>query len=134
MSKDDSLVAGINRLALLDEFQMRRRVVLRKRYPAMPDFPSLYESGISYACLSEQECSLDAEAILERRSADAEDLAAYRIAELRMLGIDVTVVLREETCKDPSGRESRIPRICLRYQDGTLEDPAEIIRAGCHGP
>lgn len=49
-----------------------------------PDTPYLYESGVRYAPEDGTEEWCDIPTILEKRAVDCEDLACYRIAELRM--------------------------------------------------
>lgn len=85
-------------------------------------FPPLYESGIRYRReVAGQERWQSAVELLARLSGDCEDVAAYRVAELRMLGEPATVLI---------GRTERGTfHARVRRADGAVEDPSAILLA-----
>lgn len=90
--------------------------------------PALYSSGVRYArevCLApgvRETCErfLSARKALEERTADCDDLAAWRSAELRVSG--------EDPGAAPFCRRSEAGWHCLvRRSDGTIEDPSVVL-------
>lgn len=85
--------------------------------------PPLYESGIVYRREPPGrewwESSLDILGVVQRRSGDCEDLAAYRAAELRLEGEWARVVI-ERTSRGSF-------HAVVERADGTIEDPSRVL-------
>ena len=89
-----------------------------KKFPATP---SLYSSGVIYIEeLPGQEDWRDVESVLKHGGGDCEDLACWRIAELRMLGVDARP--RIEWKLKPDGNQ--LYHIQVRLPTGEVEDPS----------
>lgn len=85
-------------------------------------FPSLYESGIVYRREPQgREDWQSASELLKSGAGDCEDLAAYRVGELRNEGEPAIV----KVIQNPSGSYHAI----VQRADGTLEDPSRKLIA-----
>jgi hypothetical protein len=95
-----------------------------------PHTPNLYESGVRY----EQEPDgrddwQDIPDTLQRRNGDCEDLASWRMAELRARWRDrgsrfhITV----EDIPNRAGQLVTTYHIAIRLPDGRIEDPSRIL-------
>lgn len=96
---------------------------------AHPRAPKLYESGVRYRRERPgREDWLTVPSILERGHGDCEDLASWRIAELRLTGIRAhpRITFRRF---GPGGRFS-LYHITLVYPDGRVEDPSRLLGMG----
>lgn len=85
-------------------------------------FPPLYSSGVRYRPERGRNHWATPSEVMARRVGDCEDLAAWRIAELRRSGEDprATFVIRS------SGRPG-LWHIVVRRGDGSLEDPSAVL-------
>lgn len=89
--------------------------------------PQLYESGVRYQEEARgKEDWLDIPEIISRGVADCEDLACWRIAELRV---------RERERATPAIKRTQLDRttvyhIAVRRQNGRLEDPSRVLGMG----
>ena len=90
-----------------------------------PQTPWLYQSGVRY--MEEppgQEDWNDIPTILKLGISDCEDIAAWRVAELRVRqGIDAKPIFR--TFPRPDG--GVLYHIQVQYPDGTIEDPSKLL-------
>jgi hypothetical protein len=86
--------------------------------------PNLYESGVRYQREkrlpdgTSREQWLTNVIVFNRKAGDCEDLATYRVADLRLQGIDATAIPK----RSPVGWH-----IVVRYPDGTIEDPSRKL-------
>lgn len=80
--------------------------------------PEFYDAGVSYEPSSGGR--LDIPSLISAGSGDAEDLVAWRVAELRYFGKTASVVLQEV--------KKQAWRVFVQHEDGTLEDPTEYLR------
>ena len=89
-----------------------------------PGTPALYQSGVRYqeqAFDVGQEDWHEIPAALIAKKTDCKVLAAWRIAELRVRGIDARpFILRQ-------GREKFGYHVVVKWPDGRLEDPSKIL-------
>lgn len=93
-----------------------------------PRTPSLYNAGVRY--LEEPEGRDEWQDIpdtLERRSGDCEDLACYRVAELRFWGIAARPKVSVQELPDSRGRPVTTYHITVLHPDGREEDPSRIL-------
>lgn len=92
-----------------------------------PECPMLYESGVVYE--PEEPGHEDWQTVpyvLARGEADCEDLACFRVAELRVrFGIRATPRLTWRP--QPHGR---LYHITVQWPDGSWEDPSKILGMG----
>lgn len=94
-------------------------------YLTKHDVPPLYKSGVRYmneppefAC--EEFASIPA--ILARGWGDCDDLAPWRVAELRNLGENAKIRIQwKRTSK------GKLFHIVVRRADGRIEDPSELL-------
>lgn len=86
--------------------------------------PPLYEAGLRYMRECCGETWRHAVAVLARQGGDCEDLAAYRVAQLRRAGVPARIVLREVGRMGPD-----IAFHVLVGIDNAIEDPSEILGA-----
>lgn len=93
--------------------------ILRSR-----EMPALYESGVRYSTESRRHAPeewCDAAVVLRRGWGDCEDLAAWRVAELRLAGV-AAVPLVTWQLRRAGGR---LFHVRVRYPDGQhIEDPS----------
>lgn len=94
-----------------------------------PRTPLLYESGVRY----EEEPDgrdewQDIPDTLARRTGDCEDLACWRVAELRVAGgIGATRAISVSDMPDRSGKLVKTFHICVLRTNGTIEDPSRRL-------
>ncbi len=98
------------------------------------DVPLLYQSGVRYLAEPDgRDEWQDIPDTLARSTGDCEDLACWRVAELRVCfnqrrarrGITVTHYA------DPkSGADVTLYHILVLHEDGTVEDPSRILGMG----
>lgn len=91
------------------------------------DVPLLYDSGVQYKAESHQENWQDIPHILDNGEGDCEDLACWRIAELRKVaGIRAMPFISWRRIND-----SLRYHALVRWPDGKVEDPS--LALGMHG-
>lgn len=138
------LQIALEGLTRINEWQIRRS--LRRAELGLTDtvIPPLYAAGVVYQEEKPgHEDWLDAPAVVRQRYADCEDLAAYRVAELRVAGYeDVEPVIkwqwisREMMIRQgyPAhklpGRGVWLVHCLVRWPDGRIEDPSKILGMG----
>jgi hypothetical protein len=94
-----------------------------------PQTPLLYASGVRY----EQEPDgrdewQDIPDTIARRTGDCEDLACWRVAELRASGeIGATRAISVSDMPDHSGKMVTTFHICVLRQNGSIEDPSRRL-------
>ena len=110
----DALAEG---LVLLDVAQLERARA------AGVDTPSIYACGARYRREHGGERWQSVAEMLQSRppSGDCEDLAAWRVAELRLTGEDASVRI----VRTSRGTFHAV----VSYSDGTIEDPSRILHA-----
>jgi hypothetical protein len=137
------LQIALEGLTDLDTWQILRWRKLAREGRAPRELPKLYESGVYYKEEAPgHEDWLDAPAVLLQGNADCEDLAAYRCAELRADGVEAEPVIKWQWIprdvmvaqgypanKLPS-RGVWLVHCCVRFPDGTIEDPSKILGMG----
>ena len=96
------------------------RIEIRKKR-----LPPLYKAGVRYVREEDTEVWQDAITILRNREGDCEDLACYRIAELRNNGKKVQPYIRYKV-----GKDGYIYHVMVLRANGTLEDPSRILGMG----
>lgn len=111
--------------ALLEALTMADCWYLR----AHPATPRLYESGVRYL---EEAPGVDEwqdiPDTLARRSGDCEDLACWRVAELRMNGEpNATHEISVDDLPDQTGQIVTTYHIFVRRGDGSHEDPSRKL-------
>lgn len=95
-----------------------------------PHTPNLYDAGIRYL---EEDPGVDEwqdiPDTIARRFGDCEDLACWRVAELRVRGGEprATREITVSDIPDKSGRVVTTYHILVRHQDGTIEDPSRLL-------
>ena len=93
---------------------------LRKR----PDTPGLYASGVRYREEpAGEEDWQDIPETLARGTGDCEDLACWRIAELRVRSGEHAIPFLKCRARD----ERVLYHVAVRRLDGTLEDPSRAL-------
>lgn len=137
------LQIALEGLSRLDEWHIRR--ALRRALTGLPteEIPPLYDSGVVYREEAPgHEDWLDAPAVVSQGHADCEDLAAYRAAELRVAGYPCEPVIKWQWIpRDMMIRQGypadKLPdrgvwmvHCCVRYADGSVEDPSKILGMG----
>lgn len=111
-----ALVALCEALCTIDQLQIK------------PGVPSLYTSGVYYKAEDGCEEWQDVETTLERRFGDCEDLACWRVAELRAQGIDAKPLVSWHVGTDPkTGKPRTEYHIRVLLPDGTIEDPSATL-------
>lgn len=94
-----------------------------------PRCPPLYQAGVRYEVEPEgRDEWQDIPDTLMRRNGDCEDLACWRVAELRMAGersakTHVTV----SQMMAPSGAMQTVFHIQVRRANGSIEDPSRML-------
>lgn len=107
-AKRQSLFRLLNALVDLDRHELRTYKL-----------PPLYKSGVRY----KKELKLPGRPeewktitqILRDKSGDCEDLAAWRVSELKEKGINAMIWLK---------KRGHYWHVVVRYPDGTIEDPS----------
>lgn len=93
-----------------------------------PDTPLLYESGIRYKSeihsfgISKEEW-FDIPHLLERMKGDCEDLACYRVAELRHSGVRAKVAVKDKDLTPTT----TLFHVLVQWPNGRLEDPSKKL-------
>ena len=102
---------------------------------AFPGTPRLYQSGVVYDRMQAEvdACGDDAWAdiphILAARAGDCEDLACWRVAELRVVdGLDATVAVLFQPGGDGVTRPKHLYHILVRWPEGLPRYPATVYR------
>lgn len=92
------------------------------------DTPPLYETDVIYQIESSEQWK-DVPRIIEDGWGDCEDLACWRIAELRIKGINARPYIKWQ----PSPRNPVMDRYhaVVKWPDGRIEDPSRSL--GMHG-
>lgn len=85
--------------------------------------PSLYESGCLYVRENETEDWLGIPEILRAKGGDCEDLACWRVAELREAGIPAKPFLRWRKYEP----NFWLYHVMVMYPDGRMEDPSKRL-------
>lgn len=95
-------------------------------YLMMHQAPPLYESGVRYReeppGTTEEFATIPV--ILARGHGDCDDLAPYRVAELRMLGEHAQIRLQWKKSR-VTGK--RMYHVVVRRADGRIEDPSKLL-------
>jgi hypothetical protein len=111
--------------ALLEALTTANMVYLQTN----PHTPFLYESGVRY--LEEPpgfDEWQDVPDTIARRSGDCEDLACWRVAELRCGGeYGATHLITVEDMPDRNGQIVTTYHICVLRADGSKEDPSRRL-------
>ncbi len=117
-------------LARIDEWHLRRSLRRAQKGLSTTVIPPIYSSGVVYRALEPGPVDwLDTPAVLMQRCAGAEDLVAWRVAELRVLGVAAEPVVFRAPGAPPTGAAARSAMRCaVRFPDGKLEDPAKILQ------
>jgi len=106
---------GADLEAMGDAFVKLARLDLQRN----PDVPPLYKAGVRYVReASTERWQLPSET-WKRKAGDCEDLAVWRVAELRQAGEPAKLYLRQ------SG--PRLWHAMVKRADGTLEDPSKKL-------
>jgi hypothetical protein len=97
---------------------------------ARPGTPMLYASGVHY--LGEPDGRDEWQDIpdtIARGHGDCEDLACWRIAELRVRGGERNAVpnITVDLLPDSKGRQIVTYHIRVKHQDGQIEDPSRVL-------
>lgn len=102
----------LDALTAIDRWQLGRLVL-----------PSIYAAGVRYAREPKGREWWQAPLVsVRQRSADCEDLACWRTAELQRDGIRaIADIITQRT------RRGTLYHIVVRYPDGTIEDPSERL-------
>lgn len=87
-----------------------------------PKTPSLYKSGCRYVREYETEEWLDIPTIILAGGGDCEDLACWRVAELRNQGIKCQPFIRWRKFGD-----FYLYHVLVLYPNGRMEDPSKIL-------
>lgn len=95
-----------------------------------PPIPPLYDSGVKYENVRHDENGNEVDDFWQdiftsyaRKAADCEDLVAWRIAELRMRGIDAKPYITQYLL--PNGDQKFHIRVV--WPNGFIEDPSKIL-------
>lgn len=97
-----------------------------------PGTPELYKSGCKYIREKEgEEVWPTIGEIIKEGGGDCEDLACWRVAELRSLGVNARPAWRHRRVRFPSGIEGILYHI-LVYTPKGFEDPSKLL--GMSGP
>jgi hypothetical protein len=92
--------------------------------------PYLYDSGIRYQQEAPgQEDWQDIPTCLALGYGDCEDLACYRVAELRYHGINATPMLRHRVQRI-RGQDIHVYHVLVAHPDGSIEDPSKALGMG----
>lgn len=112
-------------------------IALNLEYLKMnPGTPSLYRSGVRFIRENEgEELWPTIGVILANGGGDCEDLAAWRVAELRERGIPARPAWRHRLVRMPSGQEATLYHILVYIPKvgripAHLEDPSRLLGMG----
>jgi hypothetical protein len=129
----DARKFGVMRF-LLEALTMANVAYLLEAKARGVEVPLLYESGVRYLAEPEgRDEWQDIPDTLERSTGDCEDLACWRVAELRVRfgqrkarrGITVSHY------RDPkTGSDVTMYHILVLHEDGTVEDPSRLLGMG----
>ena len=86
---------------------------------ATRNLPPLYRSGVRYRREAGTEDWSTAPVVLKRGFGDCEDLAAWRAAELRKLGIPANAIVKRTG--------PRMFHAVVQWPDGRIEDPSKVL-------
>lgn len=89
-----------------------------------PNAIKLYQSSVRYRQEKDTEAWLDIPHILEAGFGDCEDLASWRVAELRMQGVAAKAFLK---WYNNVGNGITLYHVLVRMPDGALEDPSKRL-------
>ena len=95
-----------------------------------PNTPPLYSAGVRYEVEPEgRDEWQDIPDTLMRRTGDCEDLACWRVAELRVKGgePEATTHISVSTIPAQSGTLQTVYHITVRRADGRIEDPSRRL-------
>ena len=136
------LVFALEGLIAINRFHIERS--LRRAANGMgPPIPPLYESGVRYAEDSAgREDWRDVLVILQRGAGDCDNLIGWRVAELRVAGIAADPVIKWQHLTREIAVRLGYPaqmvspdglwlvHCCVRFPDGSIEDPSKILGMG----
>lgn len=91
-----------------------------------PDTPSLYDSGVKYHAEEDVEEWCDINVLLRQGWGDCEDLACWRIAELRREGRQADPLIKWQT----DGKRIVYHMLVHLPDEGINEDPSRILGMG----
>lgn len=136
------IVLALEAMIAVNEWHIRRSLRRAQLGTGNPIAP-LYTTGVRYAeDAPGREDWRDCLAILERGTADCDQLCAWRCAELRAAGIKAEPVIKWQHIPRnialqlgypsrvvPSGGLSMV-HVLVRWPDGHIEDPSKILGMG----
>lgn len=112
-------------LGLAIKALLEAQVKINQIYLRTHSIPPLYQAGVHYE--NEPDDGMEEFACVEpvymRHWGDCDDLAPWRVAELRNAGEKAKI--RIQWKRQPSGR--KLFHIVVRREDGTIEDPSRIL-------
>lgn len=89
-----------------------------------PSAVELYRSGVRYRQEKDTEAWLDIPHVLENGWGDCEDLAAWRVAELRNRGVKAKPYLKWYSHPDQG---ITLYHVLVKLPNGTIEDPSKML-------
>jgi len=93
-----------------------------------PDTPRLYEAGVRYMREPYRyEQWIPIPGVLKQRGADCEDLAAWRVAELRVRGFNARPSWSHHQRKGPDGHPFTMYHIRVWIPGFGFEDPSRVL-------
>jgi len=96
-----------------------------------PGTPSLYKSGVRFIREREgEELWPTIGEVIKAGGGDCEDLAAWRVAELRNSGIPARPAWRHRLVRMPSGQEATLYHILVFIPGRGYEDPSRLLGMG----
>ncbi len=125
-TKDPRVLAELAR-AFLRGVVLNNQITIRERKRKGRPIPALYHSGVRYERepWTNVEEFADILTVMRRGWGDCDDLAAWRVAELREqgdTGADVRVYWRPKKPGKPM-----MMHVQVRRGDGTIEDPSRYL-------
>ena len=137
------LQIALEGLTQIDEWQIRRSLRRAEKGESETVLPPLYASGVVYREEAPgREDWPDIPKVLGLGWGDCEDLAAWRAAELRVAGVECEPVIKwqwidRETMIAQGYPAAKLPgrgvwlvHCCVRFPDGSVEDPSKILGMG----
>lgn len=115
------IVAQTKKLLFLAEALIQCNLIYLRRHP---DTPSLYDSGVRYVSETGSEDWKDIHYCIKDGFGDCEDLACWRVAELRRQGIKAKAGLRHRYIPR---EEITLYHVLARWPNGRLEDPSKKL-------